>query len=272
MSASDVRRALARFGVDGHFGERDYEALRRLLSAVLRRHGADDLLDGLLGLFFERHVMNAKRREELLALPDQVFEKAIRARFRQVVDDDAPHAAVRHALRVHVRNALQRLGGAGGDTRPTAMGWPLQILQGDRFSSAAVEAALHALWTETGHKPTGSEALGELFRRYLNPNAADADLPLELPEVIGRQLDAQRLAAGILGLLSREEKDLLRHVLDGGAVEVWGDQSGVSRATAYRLLARLKSLCRLEFTARSDRTQLEALRALRGNLSPADPE
>jgi hypothetical protein len=49
-------------------------------------------------------------------------------------------------------------------------------------------------------------------------------------------------------------------------VEDWAQGQGCSRATAYRLMARLKALCRLEFAQRSSGTQVEALEALRGRL------
>ncbi|MFL5319200.1 MAG: hypothetical protein ACJ790_06050, partial [Myxococcaceae bacterium] len=70
-----------------------------------------------------------------------------------------------------------------------------------------------------------------------------------------------------IALLSAEERDLLRHVLvEEGSVEEWAERKGCSRATAYRHMAGLKALCRLEFSQRSNRTQLEALAALVGRL------
>jgi hypothetical protein len=85
--------------------------------------------------------------------------------------------------------------------------------------------------------------------------------------VVRARLDAQRLARATLELLTADEKDLFRHVLEGeGTIEAWGVERGVSRATAYRMLARLKSLCRLEWIERSPGTRLEILEALRVNL------
>jgi len=109
-------------------------------------------------------------------------------------------------------------------------------------------------------------ATAEIHRRYAD-SAVDVNESQNPPEVLQRRLDGQRLAAGILELLSSEEKDLLKHVLvEEGSVEEWATRVGVSRATAYRHMAGLKALCRLEFSQRSNRTQLEALAALRGQL------
>ena len=57
-----------------------------------------------------------------------------------------------------------------------------------------------------------------------------------------------------------------RAQLDGQSVDNWAQGRGVSRATAYRMLARIKSLCRVEFDQRTDRTRLEVLDVLRGQL------
>lgn len=76
----------------------------------------------------------------------------------------------------------------------------------------------------------------------------------EFPAVIIAKLDAHRMATGILAVLSDEEKALLRHQLDGVPVEAWAEQNGVSRATAYRMLTRIKSLCRVEVGERTNLT------------------
>ena len=116
---------------------------------------------------------------------------------------------------------------------------------------------------------TASEATGELLARYVTAIAEREVSPAsrEFPEVMRAHLDAQRLARAALELLNADEKDLLRHVLEGvETIEQWGQGRGLSRATAYRLLARLKSLCRVEWLERSPGTRLEILDALRVNL------
>lgn len=71
----------------------------------------------------------------------------------------------------------------------------------------------------------------------------------------------------MLELLNDDEKSVLRAQLDGEPVEPWAQANGVSRATAYRLLARVKALCRVSFDDRTSRAQLAVLDALhRKNL------
>jgi hypothetical protein len=115
------------------------------------------------------------------------------------------------------------------------------------------------------------EATVDLLHRYGGQQSwDDASGSREFPELLrARLLDAQRLARGILEILSTEEKDLMRHVLESEAsVEAWAEARGVSRATAYRLLARIKALCRIEVDERSPQTKLELLSVLRENLKP----
>ena len=78
-------------------------------------------------------------------------------------------------------------------------------------------------------------------------------------------MDAQRLAQQLLEVLKPEERHLLRHLLtDEGTVEDWAREQRVARATAYRVLARLKTVCRSELEGRSNSTQLKALEELFG--------
>ena len=77
----DVARlhdALRAFDAEGVFVEEDYLALRRLVAGVGRVDAP--LLDGFIGLFFERHVLDDQRRNELLALSHAELEKAVRYR------------------------------------------------------------------------------------------------------------------------------------------------------------------------------------------------
>jgi hypothetical protein len=76
-------------------------------------------------------------------------------------------------------------------------------------------------------------------------------------------MDAQRLARQLLEVLRPQERNLLRHLLmDEGTVEDWAREQGLARATAYRVLARLKTVCRSELEGRSNITQLKALEEL----------
>ncbi len=255
------RAALAAFDQRGEFGEPEYKLLRALVTQSQGRRGTDgDLLDGLVNLFFERHVMSDARRRELLALNDDDLERAVRHRFRQVLADAQDDYKPYRALRAQVRAALQAV-----TVPPAEAAWPARIREKDHFSAAAVEAAVCALARERRVLPSVAEATKELFQRYAEGPAAP-DQSQDEPEVLRRRIDGQRLAAGILRVLTAEEKDLLRHVLDGGSVEDWAEQADRSRATAYRMLSRLKALCRLEFSERSNRTQLEVLNALKGGL------
>jgi hypothetical protein len=260
MDGGRLRQALAGFEEDGAFTEEDYGALKRLLSGVGRVQA--ELLDGFIGLFFERHVLDDVRRGELLALPDDELVRAVRLRFKQVVAGGFDQHQAWHALSAHVRDALASLAGPSGV-------FPTRLSNERGFSSIAVEQAVAAVWGELGRRPTTREATGELFTRYLSgPEATGSEVTgsRELPAVMQTRLDAQRLARGILEVLSATELDLLRSQLDGEAVDAWAQQAGVSRATAYRMLARVKGLCRAEFEQRSDRTRLEVLDVIRGQL------
>lgn len=263
--AQKLRQALEAFDRSGDFSEEDLAVLRTVLAAALRGgHDAQRVLDGLVGLFFERHVLDDTRRRELLALGDDELERAVRHRFRQVLADDHDARRPYHALRAHVRDALA----AQGDRPPPEVGFPVAIQAHGAFDPLKVEGAVQALWREWHRKPQVHEATTELLQRYLNTRD-DTSITRDFPEVVRARLDAQRLARGILEVLSAEEKDLLRHVLDGeGNVEAWAEARGISRATAYRLLSRLKALCRLEVSERSPGTKIEVLSALRDGLLP----
>ncbi len=67
-------------------------------------------------------------------------------------------------------------------------------------------------------------------------------------------------------MLSAEERELLRAQLDGVCVEDWAAQNGTARSTDYRLLSRIKSLCRIKFDQRSKITRLNVLDVLRAKL------
>lgn len=256
-----VHDALRRYDSEGTFLEEDYLALRRLVSNVGRVDAT--LLDGFLGLFFERHIHDDDRRAELLALPHAELERAVRHRFKQVVAGGQDSHQAWHALSAHVREALQAL------VAPGTSGYPASISTRQGFSAIAVEQAVAAVWSELRRKPSAKEATQELFARYVAgalPAESSHSSTREFPAVIGARLDAQRLARGIISVLSDDEKDLMRAQLDGQPIERWAEGRGVSRATAYRLLARIKSLCRVEFDERSNRTRLEVLDALRLQL------
>lgn len=163
----------------------------------------------------------------------------------------------------HVREALAALAGPG------TSGYPASLSNRQGFSAIAVEQAVAAVWSELRRKPSAKEATQELFARYVagaSPAETSHSSVREFPAVIGARLDAQRLARGIISVLSDDEKDLMRAQLDGQPIEAWAQGRGVSRATAYRLLSRIKSLCRVEFDERSNRTRLEVLDALRLQL------
>ncbi len=265
MDAARLRKGLLAFDARGEFSEDDFVALRAVLGSALRRSPeANQLLDGLIGVFFERHVLDDTRRCELLGMTDDELGRAVRHRFRQLLADEKDDRPAWHALAAHVRDALAAL-----TERPTSAGFPATIRAQGNFAAVLVEQAVAALWLERGSKPATAEATGELLQRYVTA-VAERDLTTrsrEFPEVMRAQLDAQRLARAVLELLNGDEKDLLRHVLEGvGTIEQWGVDRGVSRATAYRLLARLKSLCKVEWLERSPGTRLDILEALRVNL------
>lgn len=265
QNVAQLRGALERFHTHGLFTDADYDVLRRTLSRVAGpRASSLDLLDGLVNLFFERHLLDDRRRAELLVMDDAELLRAVRHRFRQVIADDMPDQQPYHALRAHVRDALEAM---GEEVTPTDVTWPIAIRARERFDTAQVTQAVRALWREQQCRPTPALATAELLRRYAPAEVPPAIAPHEVPEVIRQKLDGQRLAANILSLLTSQERALLRHVLDEGTVEAWANDNGCSRATAYRLMARLKALCKLEFAQRSNGTQLEALQALRGRLS-----
>ena len=256
-----VHDALRSYDAEGTFSEEDYLALRRLVSNVGRVDTT--LLDGFLGLFFERHIHDDERRAELIALSHTELERAVRHRFKQVVAGGQDSHQAWHALSAHVREALAALAGPG------ASGYPASLSNKQGFSAIAVEQAVAAVWSELRRKPSAREATQELFARYVAgalSNETSHSSVREFPAVIGARLDAQRLARGIISVLSDDEKDLMRAQLDGQPIETWAQGRGVSRATAYRLLSRIKSLCRVEFDERSNRTRLEVLDALRSQL------
>ena len=152
---------------------------------------------------------------------------------------------------------------------PGSSGYPSSLSTRQGFSAIAVEQAVAAVWSELRRKPSPKEATQELFSRYVAgalPAESSQSGSREFPAVIGARLDAQRLARGIISVLSDDEKDLMRAQLDGQPIEKWSEGRGVSRATAYRMLARIKSLCRVEFDERTNRTRLEVLDAIRLQL------
>lgn len=261
------KQALRAYDETGAFSDEDYDALQTLLASALKRApGQEDLLDGLTGLFFERHLMNDARRRELLSLGDSDLLRALRHRFRQLLADSHDEYEPYHALRAHIREVLPQLVRVHEGAPPRGVPWPASIRDKGKFSRDLIVAACQALWAENGEAPDVRLATAEIHKRYAE-SALDVRESQMPPEVLQRRLDGQRLAQGILELLSAEEKDLLKHVLvEEGSVEEWAERVGVSRATAYRHMAGLKALCRLEFSQRSNRTQLEALAALRGRL------
>ncbi|MEW5742967.1 MAG: hypothetical protein AB1938_28890 [Myxococcota bacterium] len=255
-----LKAAIDGFHRSGAFSEDDYQALRGAVEGVGRVDRV--LLDGFVGLFFERHLLDDVRRAELAALPEDELLRAVRHRFKQVVAGERDSHQAWHALSAHVRDALRVLVG------PARNGFPLAIAGPNGFLSVAVEEAVGALWAELGRRPSVSEATGELFTRYLRGAVSEARTTStrDLPAVLVTHLDAQRLARGMLELLTADEKSVLRAQLDGEPVEKWAQANGVSRATAYRLLARVKALCRVSFDDRTSRTQLAVLDVLRGQL------
>ncbi|MFT3706767.1 MAG: hypothetical protein QM817_03790 [Archangium sp.] len=257
-----LHEALKRYEASDEFQEEDYLALRRIVVGVGRVDAA--LLDGFIGLFFERHVMNDERRGELLQLPHGELERAVRHRFKQVVAGTQDSHQAWHALSAQVREALNAVNG------PSQSGFPPSISTRAGFSAIAVEQAVAAVWSELRRQPTSKEATQELFARYV-ASAQPAEISQssssrEFPAVITARLDAHRLARGIVAVLSDDEKDLFRSQLDGQPIERWAEGRGVSRATAYRLLSRIKALCKVQFDERTNRTRLEVLDALRLHL------
>jgi hypothetical protein len=263
--ADQLRAALLAWDERGEFTEDDLSVLKSALHGVVRTGSGDSarLLDGLVGLFFERHLLDDRRRRELLALEGDALLAAVRHRFRQVVSDDHDDKKPYHSLKPHVLDALE----STPDGEVTSPGFPASIAQGGRYVPTLVEQAVRALWLESRRKPTAHEATVELLQRYSQGDDRWNESSREFPEVVKSRLDAQRLARGILEVLSTEEKNLMRHVLEGEApVETWAEANKVSRATAYRLLARIKTLCRIEVDERSPQTKLELLSVLRENL------
>jgi hypothetical protein len=257
-SLASVREALREFDASGVFSEPAFAALRLLLAGT----APGELVDGLLGLFFERHILHVTRRRELLAMDDEALVRALRHRFRQVVADGRDGHEIAHALGAHVRDVLALAQSAPAAAAP----WPALLTQGERFSRAHVEEAIHAYAAELGRWPQAAEALSELMRRYAldtpEPTSEDSGLH-DPPEALRRRLDARRLAQQLLEVLRPQERTLLRHLLmDEGSVEDWAREQGVARATAYRVLARLKTVCRTELKGRSNSTQLKALEEL----------
>jgi hypothetical protein len=259
-----LRAAVETFHQTGAFTEDDYQALHDALSPA-SGNSTSQTFDGLVGLFFERHLMNDVRRTELIKMGDDELGRAVRHRFRQLMADQHEGHRAYHALRAHVAEAI----GALRERPKEAVSYPATIQNKIGFSAVAVEQAVAALWSEVRVKPTPAEATSELLRRYLHaappPETTESR---EFPEVVRARLDAQRLARGMLEVLSASERDLLRAVIDGESVEDWATAQGTSRASAYRLYARLKSLCELELKGRSHQTKLAAIDALRGGLAP----
>ncbi len=256
-----LRAVIEAWHSTGAFGEEAYAVLRRAVSGVGRVDA--ELLDGFVGLFFERNLLDDERRRELLGLSPDELLRAVRHRFKQVVSGGHDAHQAWRALAAHVREALAALRG------PSPAGYPASLSSRQGFSAIAVEQAVGAVWSELGRAPSAKEATAELFSRYVSgtlPAERSETASRDFPAVIAARLDAQRLARGIVALLSDDEKDLLRAQLDGQGVEAWAEGRGVSRATAYRLLSRVKSLCRVQFDARGERTRLEVLDALRGQL------
>lgn len=255
-----VRDALREFEASGAFSEPAFAAMRLLLAGT----APGELVEGLLGLFFERHILHDVRRRELLAMEDEALGRALRHRFRQVVADGREGHDAAHALGAHVREVLSRVGNGPVE----GASWPTLLTQGERFSRALIEEALRAYAGELGRWPQPAEAVRELLRRYepeapaLRPHDSGLHDP---PEALRRRMDAQRLARQLLEVLKPEERNLLRHLLmDEGTVEDWAREQGMARATAYRVLARLKTVCRTELEGRSNSTQLKALEELFG--------
>ncbi len=259
MTAERLHAALARYEREGAFTEDDYAALREAVADVGRV--PPGVLDGFIGLFFERHVLDDTRRAELLAMSPDEQHRAVRLRFKQVVAGSHDSQQAWHALSAHVRDALECLGGP-------SLNFPSRISTTAGFSGLHVEQAVAAVWGELGRRPTPREATVELFKRYVAKDgpSADSHVSRELPAVVNSRLDAQRLARGVLAVLTDDEKDLFRSQIDGESVEAWAARSGVSRATAYRLLARVKALCRSEFESRTNHTRLEVIDAIRRQL------
>lgn len=259
--ANALHDAVLSFHRDGSFGEDEYAALRRVVADVGRVDAS--VLDGFIGLFFERHLLDDVRRAELAAMQPDELVRAVRHRFKQVVAGGHDSQQAWHALSAHVRDALQTL------TGPGASGFPVSITGNYGFSAIAVEQAVAAAWAERGARPSTNEATRELFERYVAasaPREATSTSSREYPAVLTARLDARRLARGVLEVLKDDEKRLFKAQLDGEPVDEWAQQNGVSRATAYRMLSRIKALCRVEFDARSSRTRLEVLDAIRREL------
>jgi hypothetical protein len=253
-----LRDALREFEASGAFPEPAFAALRTFLAGS----APGELVDGLLGLFFERHILHVTRRRELLEMDDASLGRALRHRFRQVVADGQDGHEAAHALGAHVREVLARIGSNPVQAAP----WPTLLTQGERFHRAHVEGAIRAYAAELGRWPPAAEALSELMRRYSvqvpEPRGEDSGLH-DPPEALRRRMDAQRLARQLLEVLKPQERQLLRHLLlKEGTVEDWAREQSLARATAYRVLARLKTVCRTELQGRSNSTQLKALEEL----------
>jgi hypothetical protein len=258
-----IRAALREFDATGAFSESAFAALRLLLAGA----APGELVDGLLGLFFERHILSDVRRRELLEMDDEALVRALRHRFRQVVADGREGHIAAHALGPHVREVLAQCPPA----HPASAAWPVLLTHGERFSRERVEEAVRAYAADLGRWPSAVEAVNEMLRRYASsvpePRGEDTG-QFDPPEALRRRLDARRLATQLLEVLKPQERELLRHLLvDEGNVEDWAKEQGLARATAYRVLARLKTVCRAELEGRSSSTQLRALEELFGRRS-----
>ncbi len=253
-----VREALVTYGRTGQFSEQDYAALRAVLASGVRRGVLADMFDGWVHAFFERHLLDDARRDELIALSDEALGPALRHRFRQVIADEQDDRQAYRALKAHVRAVLDEASLAP----PAEAVFPAAIREGERFVFAEVRRAVLALWAEERRRPEVGAATTVLLERYLDERVEVSESQ-DPPEVLRRRLDGRRLAEGILALLSDDERDLLRCVLVGESnVDRWAERKGLSRASAYRMLSRLKALCQVELEERSPATALAALQAI----------
>jgi len=259
-----LKAAITAFHERGEFSEDEYRSLRDAL-APASSSSTSQTFDGLVGLFFERHLMNDVRRTELLQMDDESLGRAVRHRFRQLVADEQPTHREYHALRP---TCAPRSTAWFKCRRPAPRTPP-------RFRARAASRPSPSSRRSPRCGASGA-ASRRRPRRPASCSSASWRAPgepvsesREFPEVVRTRIDAQRLAFGILNVFSPDERDLLRAVLDGISVDDWAQGRGTSRATAYRLYARLKSLCELELKDRSHRTKLDAIDAMRGQLTPS---
>ena len=153
-----LRAAVETFHQTGAFTEDDYQALHDAL-APASGNSTSQTFDGLVGLFFERHLMNDVRRIELMKMGDDDLGRAVRHRFRQLMADQHEGHRAYHALRAHVAEAI----GALRERPKEAVSYPATSQNQVGFSAVAVEQAVAALWAEVRVKPTPAEATSELL-------------------------------------------------------------------------------------------------------------